>query len=301
MSFDWNLSSEDDFEDDGDDEESRKESLFSFEKDSEDEDTKPAAVRPVASPLSGVASLPAATTYVHSDNDQDSIDWEDADDESMEEEDKKLAATATSASLQPVTIDLHSNEQEEASTSPKKKKNQRKGRKRYRFKSLPPSMQSFLLNLRQSHLLSLMSRAVLISQTCSDVELQHVAHSLIPMQFHETNNMDGDIPTMDQLQSFLSWYFDFVNRVEDRRRAAIQANLRAGAPSIRQGRKRNKRTPPTSNPQGHGTTSSVTLRHICSYLSQVHDEDPQVMLDDSCCVPCITDQEKAQLLVAMAR
>jgi hypothetical protein len=184
MSFHWNLSS-----DEEDETEEWKSKLIVADKSGAARAPNPTLATPTlrqeaAKNDSSVARMPTNNQNVQGfdfseDDDEEEVDWEDADDDDaeVEEEDSKMPAKET-PTPRPVTIDMN---QKTAATSPSKTKKKKRGRRSYRFHSLPPHLQSLLIHIQQSHLLALASRAMQISRCCSDVELLHVVHSLVPV------------------------------------------------------------------------------------------------------------------------
>ena len=135
------------------------------------------------------------------DGDEESVNWEDADDDGMdinnhiktaadndeddddEDENKKPASGRTiqikkARPLQSVTIDLDS--KPSANDTETKKKKQVKTRHKYRFDSLPNNTRFLLDNLHRAHWLTLTSHVVFNSSQCSNELVLPVAFSLIP-------------------------------------------------------------------------------------------------------------------------
>jgi hypothetical protein len=222
--------------------------------------------------------------FSEEEEEDEEIEWEDADDVA-EDLDTKPAAKP---SLLPVTIDL--NRPPECHETKKRKRAVR--RRLYRFHSLPSNLQSLLLHIHQCHLLTLTSRAVQLSRCCSDWELMHVAHSLIPL-----DENSSETPTEAEVREFASWYFNLVNRTKERRRRAYAANLAAGAPVTKRGRERHKKMKRALNyPYNLGVTLPDRLLQVSSYLSSTNDEHPPLSEDID-----LSGQDKTQLLVAMIR
>jgi hypothetical protein len=240
-----------------------------------------------------------------SDEDDDGIDWEDADEddgaphEMTESADSKLAANAASVPLKPVTVDWTKN----SNQNKKKKAKKLKARRSYRFEHLPPDMQVFLANLEKTHLLSLTSHALHVSQFCSRDEVLHVVHSLIPETWLADDSSCAVAPTITELRDFCNWFFDLVNHTEQRRRQTQWANRRAGAPA-RRGKKRKGSNNTNTNTNAATQLMDGSIRYhtlqYCSYLSRTHDEDPQLLGEDSQYTSW-TNPDKVQLLVSMAR
>ena len=292
MSFHWDLSS--------DEEEETEEWRGKLAENPK----RPAAITPLgdAAPWnqsdSNVARMPSnsdAEGFDFSDEEDDEVDWEDADDEGemqdtkMPAQDTKMPATNV-VTPKPVTIDMNKST---ASEPPKKKRKRNVGRKKYRFASLPPHLQSLLVQVRRSHLLTLSSRAIQLSRCCSDVELLHVANSLIPIG-EQNDSSVGEVPSECEVRHFVSWYTEFVNNVSQRRRSIRAANEAAGAPVMR---KPKKREAPPLDKDRMGSVKPDRLLQIASYLSSSNDEHPDLWTEDM----EVSNQEKVQLLVAMAR
>jgi Rad4 beta-hairpin domain 3/Rad4 beta-hairpin domain 1/Rad4 beta-hairpin domain 2 len=170
-----------------------------------------------------------------SDAESDEVDWEDAvnhDNEDDEDLDQKLPAVSpdvsgSSLKLNAVTIDFNKRRRTRKNVEPKIK---RKPRNVLRVESLDPSMQQFLWNLHNAHLLAMTSHAVFLSQVCSDTEVLAVAFSLIPESFHiqtptsgrprkdKINSSPPLGPSLPQMQQLVEWYFDFVRGTLPRKR-----------------------------------------------------------------------------------
>lgn len=292
MSFHWNLSSEDEFGDDGESEVQvgeRSPSDFPEYSSSEDAADKSNAKDALATAeFAAVAARSTAPGHDYSDDDD--VDWEDADDE----QDVRHGQVGA------LTIDMDSKPSEVENVGSKKRIRMRKV---FKFKSLDPWMRYLLMNLHRADLLSLLSRSVLMSRCCSDHLLLHVALSLIPPKISErieSTNYELNLPTLNQVRDFCTWYFDFVHQVEQRRRQQQAANLAAGAPRI----KRQKGASffskkPEQMLYGDGTTSAEHLLDVCNYLSPTNDENPQLTPDES--EVCMTRQDMVQLMISIAR
>jgi hypothetical protein len=283
MSFHWNLSSDEEDE------------AWEWQgKLDTPDNTKPPPLREITpgaeddvDGYSGVARKPQATMdefYLSEEEGEEEIEWEDADDVA-DDLDTKPAAKP---SLVPVTIDMNRPRERQET----KKRNRVVRRQVYRFHSLPSDLQSLLLHIQQCHLLTLTSRAVQLSRCCSDWELLHVAHSLIPL-----DENSSETPTEAEVREFATWYFNLVNRTTERRRRAYAANVSAGAPVTKRRRERQKKTKGTStNLITFGVTLSDRLLQASSYLSSTNDEHPQLSEEIE-----LSNQDKTQLLVAMIR
>ena len=139
-------------------------------------------------------------------------------------------------------------------------------------------------------------------------------------------------PTYSDLLHFCTWYFDLVNKREERRRETLRANHAAGAPANnRRPRRRNhqrqmaslrsngKKKPPAalvasdheemakvdSKMTSTFTEGTITdrTRQFCTYLSSSFDEEPQLLQEEieNCALYDWNDLDKVMLLVSMAR
>jgi xeroderma pigmentosum group C-complementing protein len=303
MSFYWNLSSEDELEGEDEDELDQHERGDQFQAVQSPalgcSPPKETVVSPVAVTVATVA--PCVDDDVFSDDEDDEVDWEDADDEeeAFEEEDSKPAA----APLRPITINIGKKKLDDRFSKNKKKTKRTRTRKIYRNKSLSPGVGQLLRNLHKAHALALSTRAVMISECCSNEDLLHLSHSLVSLEISSS----AKVPSLDQVKKLCTWYFNFVNRVDQRRRARLRSNAAAGA-TTRRKRDRKRTTahgksgqyytpPPKVN--GHGTVTPLLLMQLCSYLSSLNDENPQ--LDTETGNYRITSLDKVQLLIVMAR
>jgi xeroderma pigmentosum group C-complementing protein len=296
MSFHWNLSSEDELEGDENDEIDRqRDSISKFSELTSIHSHELASI-------SSVHEQPLIATNIKTYNSReedldDDIDWEDASEESEDDvDDGDLKPAARE--LRPVVIDLveesnakHHSQKKEVDKARRKTKT----RKVYRNSTLPATLANFLLDLHKSHLLMLISRSVFLSTACSDDVVMHLSHSMIPLEYETTALM----PSMNQVHLFCKWYFDFINRANQRRAARIQSNLAAGAP--RQQRKRRKihdNTPPSLS--YHLTDPVYSLTQLCLFLSSVNAENPQLEKEEEDNVG-MTDRKKALLMVSLTR
>lgn len=267
------------------------------------------------------------------ENDSDGVEWEEGEDDVVMTTNSN--GNATPASLQPVTIDLDTKP-----SSIKKAQNPRKRKRKrvYPFRSLPNNLKTLLLNIHRTHMLTLASRAMMLSRCCSDMALIHTAHSLIPPPQLQQQWTEDTVPNENQVRNLCTWYFDHVNNVAERRQRMEAWNVRAGAPRQREANQGRKRTRGLGNfgkvspnvaavsifkatnlfpvvtvftvltedslcltyaqTQGEGGTTPEHLLQICSYLSTTHDENPQLQESDSI---VLTQSDKAQILVAIAR
>jgi hypothetical protein len=301
MSFDWNLSSD---EEDGFDDWANVDLQASLKPTTTTHASKPQHDDTDDSESDNEKEKGIATVaFFEGDEEEegDEIDWEDADedDDAPHEEttasaDSKLAANAVPVPLKPVTVDWT----KDVNQNKKKKAIKKlKARRSYRFDHLPPDMQVFLANLEKTHLLSLTSHAVHVSQFCSRDEVLHVAHSLIPEPWLADDSTCA-APTITELRDFCNWFFDLVNHTEQRRRETQWANRRAGAP--RRGKKRKGSNTNATTTQWKDDSIRYRTLEYCSYLSRTHDENPQLLGENSQNTSW-TNLDKVQLLVSMAR
>jgi hypothetical protein len=251
MSFHWNLSSEDEFDDDEAQDQQETTSADFPEYSFQSEPTNASRSWPEDA-ATEVASLPIDRNQSDPFEDDDEVDWEDADHDHDDSQDVQ-------AESKTLTIDMAAKPPEGLSNLNKRKRI----RQVYKHSSLPLGMQRFVTNLHRANLLSLLSRSVLISRSCSDHLLLHVALSLVPSQLMakiQTNDISQNVPTMTHLREFCNWFFDFIHNFEHRRRRQHAANVAAGAPRA----KRQKGNPKSSIIKyGHGTTSSNDLLDVC--------------------------------------
>jgi Rad4 beta-hairpin domain 1/Rad4 beta-hairpin domain 2/Rad4 transglutaminase-like domain len=286
MSFHWNLSSEDELE--GDEEEKDDSSIPASPTTRQNDFTQPHTKITDA-----VAAIVTKSAEAFSDDDD--IDWEDADnDDDHEEENSKLSDRP----LRPVTITI----EQDKERSQIGRKGRKRNRKVYRNATLSSDLRDLLNDIHKTHLLALTSRAVLLSKTCSNSNVFHLVQSLMPLQFES----DTNLPSLKQVKNICLWYFDFVNRVEQRRRIKIESNAAAGA-SMR-GRRWSKgcgskslqssHAAPPITTLGHGDITPLTMMQLCAYLSSINDENPQLTID---AIPITTNIDKVQLLVALFR
>jgi len=266
MSFHWNLSSEDELEGENSDSEECEKFHSNFAasvaKTSLDGNIKPT-----------VATVTPAKTILPNNQDEDSddcdVDWEDV----MHESEDGGEITKP-VSLRPVTIHLEENKETDRS-----KKRRKRTRTKFRNSSLAPDLSQFLLNLHKVNLMCLISGALLMSRYCSDDQIQHLSNSLLPLKHNSRNGVDP--PTLDNVKNLCKWYFELVNGLDQRRKAQMQENVLGGAP-LRRRHQLNKQIEPgesiSTQPLGEGEDTSLAfLTSLCSYLSRVYDEDPQLI------------------------
>ena len=335
MSFHWNLSSDEE-EEQGLEELWKKaaqandnESRDLEDNDDEEENDGMFSFLPSASGPS-VAKLPSGgfNDFEDADNEDedDSVNWEDAQEEdNSEEQDGKPAAKnstdiAIKRPLKAVTIDLDKRAEEEKSKDEKKRP--KKARKSYKHASLPQHVRFLLDNLHKTHLLALVSHALFNSSQCSDELLLPVAYSLIPDTIlsnlsHDQEATGFSVPSLSQLRDFCQFFFDLANNAEHRLQQTLQANAAAGAPrmnaSSRRGVKRNRSWGNSESNNKHLSldnqlaqgSPAKRLIEYCSYLAMTQSEDPQLFMEQLN-LPMLMNQvwsttDKVNLLIAMAR
>jgi xeroderma pigmentosum group C-complementing protein len=275
------------------------------------------------------------------EEEEEEIDWEDAhhhhddvvDDDKNEgdtaqqqDDDRKMPATsidtAATASLRPLTINLNENYGDDPSSSGNKNKKRKRPiqRRRFRLESLPPNLQSLLEDLHRSSLLVLTSRAMYLSNLCTQSEVLAIAQSLIPLHWVAEKSAISTIPRLQELDKFMRWFGNRVHGVEERRRQQARRNIALGAPVYRQ---RRSRTQP--QPRKRQKTASIhfdsprllqslvsaviapsssRLAAYCSYLSASRDHDVQIMMDDeqASFTPFLwTETDQTLLFLAMIR
>lgn len=180
MSFDWNLSSDEDL-----DEWTRREG-FLREGDHDD----PQSVAAVA------AAIPAGFAVEIDEDEEESVNWED-----VEDGDQKPSAKAEATdNLKPVMIDM-----DRQGDKPKRR---RKRCNKIPLSMLPSDLQDFLWDLSHSHLLALTSRATFLSNIAADDDVVAVAHSLIPPLWIESISSKSSkaAPRVKDVEEFLKWY-----------------------------------------------------------------------------------------------
>ena len=277
MSFCFGLSSDEEEED-----------LEEWNRREHREETAAAALAAVAMPQGLENDFDKPLPSDSDDDDDESIEWEDAEEEEEdddddanhdqspdeEEEDRKPAAVAT-PTLQPVTVHLGRDDLQDK--EPPRKK--RKVRRKFRHDSLPRHLQQLLRNLHRTHLLTLTSQALRLSELTDDVLA--VALSLGPDEiFSSTVNQYSNgsvttIPSLKELQSFCDWYFDLTHQAHLRRQARIRANRRAGAPVVRRARGRQQATTAAIAPVTDLANIPERLQAYAAYLANSVADDPQ--------------------------
>jgi hypothetical protein len=337
MSFDWNLSSDEEEGFDGwakvdlqevlsEKKSSVKEILkdddddaFSSDDDHDDEDEDR---KPGATTVSFFSSGQDEWGEKEDDEDDgdDEIDWEDATTEQVDQDiphGGKLASDnhPTVATLKPVTVDWN---QTPSDNKNKNKKGKQKTRRKYRFDRLPPEMKQLLTNLERTHLLSLTSHSLYVSKSCSEDELLHMAHSIVPEHLYSfRSSCSGSItsvPSEQTVQQFCVWYFDLVNKTQERLWRTQRANRAAGAPRqpLRMGRCRKRAASRAEawaakqEQELQGTVPPIddAVQRCCGYctfLSNTMDNDLQQLDQITEDRYKWTHDDKVHLLVAMVR
>jgi hypothetical protein len=343
MSFDWNLSSDEEEGFDGwakadiqevlsEKKSSVKETLkdddddaFSSDNDNddedegEDEDRKPgAATVPFFSSGQGEWGEKEDDD---DDDDDDEIDWEDAATEHGDQDvpiGAKLASDnhPTVATLKPVTVDWN---QTPANDKDKNKKGKQKMRGKYRFDRLPPEMKQLLTDLERTHLLSLTSHTLYVSKSCSEDELLHMAHSIVPEHLYSrpssSSGSSTSVPSEATVNQFCAWYFELVNKTQERLWRTQRANRAAGAPRqpLRMGRCRKRAAARAEawaakqEQEWQGTVPPMDDDAVqrccgyCTFLSNTLDDDLQQLEEITEDRYKWTHDDKVHLLVAMAR
>ena len=310
MSFDWNLSSSSEGEDDALDG-TRFQSLL----DAVQHQAPPAAAALRNTDNGGqeecfdqLRTAQDAEDDDDDDDDDDSeVDWEDATEEQVQPTNDPAAKTSLRPHhLQPVTVNL--GEKQDPMTTHKKRKRPKRRKTKYRLESLPHDMQSLLWNLHRTHLLAWTSRAVGLSRQASDPDVLAVAFSLIPDRFSSVASTT-EPPTLAQLHQLAAWYFDWVHHVRERRERQYHANVAAGAPRNRPRRRRRRGKVPKipsatvrqSNNDSEKIPSKSRLLALADYLSATNDDDPQLAAQEEESSFAMTSLEILVLLLAMTR
>ena len=278
------------------------------------------------------------------DEEEDGIDWEDAEDEeddgdvsSAKAADGTAAVAASPAPpskrklkmpTQGVTIDFGSgddgDEKKEGGDEDGRqaaKKRRKKGRKLNKIQGLPTHMVRLVQSIHRSHMLCLSSRAMFISSLCSDEELLHLAHSLLPADLVALAPNVGDpiIPSEDVVRRVLAWFFELVNDAGSRRRRIREGNAAMGAPRQQRGRgggggrgrgrrggtgaKKSYGNRSSSAHEGAGCTDPNRIANLLQYYSPTNDNDPDFVdeVQRDIIGGVATPHEKSQLLVLVTR
>lgn len=323
MSFHWNLS---DGEEEGEDEgdvnwaEWIQKSNGKFDRADDDEERSIGSgvsweVTQAQTRFSSFASAHDIEEQEDDDDDNkhddNSVDWEDANDMDDDNDDKKPAPKTRT-----IQIDLNSQTEQQSSNkmaSTTKKDRRRRRVNQFRVETLPDSTQALVRNLHQAHVLALTSRAAHQSQSCSDSTILAVAHSLIPPEWVAASVANqGSIgstvrqrPDMATLRRFMDWYIDWVHGARDRRELQRRMNTAAGASDNRRNSIRRKRVQAdqllTDSDASAELESSTKYRvlQFASYLSSTNDMDPQLVERGE-----VYDNDKevyVELLIAMVR
>jgi Rad4 beta-hairpin domain 1/Rad4 beta-hairpin domain 3 len=246
MSFDWNLSSDEETEDvwkegkgyasvaadpnSGENGEARAEWLSNEAGNNENE-------------------------FEQDSNDDDSVDWEDAEDGSVDEDEKKREnvsdddrkPAARITPLQPITLTLDSSEE-----APTRKKAARVRRSKWRYEQLPPNLQDTVRNVNQTHLLVLISRAAHASRLSCDAELLSLCLSVIPRvhadasrkNVHKSNEACWYAPAISDVEFMLEWFMLWMPSGRQKSSMSGSKRKRNG-----RGRGRYRRIKPDSSPE----------------------------------------------------
>ena len=275
MSFDWNLSSDD------------EEFQEKWEKEREDFLTSNdhAAVHNNEDGTKTSTAVFNGQSEIWDDeeffSEEENIDWEDG-------EDRKPAAVPFPE--KEITIDLRNNNSED-DRKPHAKKRKRVSRSKIRLESIDKESQLLLIHLNRAHLLSLIGHCQHISCSCIDETLQAAALSILPnnLLFNLRPSPHKCIVYSDA-KEICSWYFDRIHSVERKRNAARRRNARAGAPQVKlSGRLQDIKATPT-----HSLSSTLAFAR---YLSPVLDSDPQLYSGPT----AFHDLDKLCLLIAIIR
>ncbi|KAL7538029.1 hypothetical protein ACHAXR_008231 [Thalassiosira sp. AJA248-18] len=287
------------------------------------------------------------------------IDWEDADDQDDEDEDEDDRTRRTqsdennnlkgddfvsSVPTQGIMINFGKTTAEvdnakEEESKPAKKRKRRATRV---LRNVPYETEQMVLNVRRSQMLCYVVHCMQCSFACGvdDTDerslLSHVALSLIPQKFHQrdkdtkkasmkSKQSFSSLPTNKQLKEFSHWFFEFVNRAGERRRAALRRNVAQGASATRspsprrRGRRQSGSTKKSKMKQGQGAKKHeistntpiaeeypTNLIQTLMHLSPYYDEDPQLFLEEEGidaidAVENISSQDKALLFLVMVR
>lgn len=294
--FDWNLSSdeEDGFDDDctGLQEQSNV-SINNFaakqqtedSKDDEDSDVE----RNNGSTTVAFFSEDEEESAIEEDEEEE-IDWEDGEDD-----DKKPAAEPTKlmTQLKPVTVEWKGPNAKESIKTSKRK---RVARKSYRFDRLPLDLQHFLTTLEKSHLLCYTAHALIASTYCSNQDVLHVSHSLIPLAWTEDYKSkergNKNAPSVQDLSHFCNFFFNLIRRrpIPPSRYARRRTNG-----------KKKKAASATVNGSNnvfeHLSTISYRTLEYCSHLSK----QMQNQYDSNGSDTTFNSYDDVHLLIAMAR
>ena len=305
--------------------------------------------------------------------DWDNVDWEDAEDDEGEDEyddGDGDGGTHDSSALQNFptqgvminfgktigktnTPDEGLDEREKSSTaasaddvdgnkqSPTKKRKRKITRV---LRNVPFETQHMVLSVRRSGMLCSVVQAIQCSFVCGGISsnideddgvlLSHLAYSMIPEDFHQELDATISIPAKQQLHDFSMWYFQFVNKAGERRRAALQRNVAQGASaaiSTRSSRQRGRMQSvgnmtksakkqrlndnvseidsASSHTQTNEEMTSTNLLRKLMYLSPQYDEDPQLFseegdgegIDAIAAVERISPHEKVLLFLTMVK
>jgi len=361
MSFHLNLSSSED-EDAFDEDDQRESSAVSGglaaasifgggrSGDEETEEPRLSTAEASSSPPLGSSSIGAGTFAWgdESDDDDEGVDWEDVDavddnefghgttnQDASPDDRGVLVGSKRKMPTRDITIDFGGDEkkqEEEDENKEGKQKTKRRKRRLNKIQNLPPQLANLVLNIHRSHMLALSGRAIYVSNCCSNDELMHLAHSLIPAEimdscFSCTQTNEPIVPSEVQVRQVLAWFFDLVHDVSQRRRRIRDNNAALGAPQQQQPRQRvatrgrrgrgdsrggnrgrwgatrNTQNDETYINEGVGSTDERRLMALLQYLSPTNDEDPA--FDDeeqrNTIGGAATSHEKTEILILVLR
>ena len=270
----------------------------------------------ISPPAGALPTTPGEDPVAFKSDDEDDIGWEDGDASDIDEEDgaDRLMAAPDEGHLL-INVGKRkagiSNVPGDENDAPKEDDNEKDPqppakKKRRVNKVLRMSKQNrrMLLDVRRSLMLASVAHATQSSPSDEAQSLMfHVALSIIPEQYHPHEDETGVIiPTKQNLQSFLRWFFQLVNRAGRRRRdgpvGGVSSSRRRSRSS--KGRKVNSAlvTPDTEDGALHtqsrqnpSASTTECLLRLLTCLSPTSEIDS----------PEATSREKVLLLLAMTR
>lgn len=259
--------------------------------------------------FSGVPLFSASNEYdsIKDGDDEDSVDWEDAGDGLNETPELHTDMTTVAAlstnhlNLKPVTVDWTKKTDSPVNKKKRKKEAKRVARKRYRFEQLAPHMQQLLVPLEKSHLLSLTSHAIYASQQASSDLTLHLAHSLIPLAWHNSNQ-HSHAPTINELASFCNFYFHLIHPNLHQTAADVVMNRTPRRPTTNR-RRRQQNMPKGEMESGGilpGGKTDTTIRYrteeYCAHLDAT-----LAVGRTNCSAKRFHRHEQVRLFIAMVR
>lgn len=270
MSFDWNLSSDDEKDVGGDLEQWTRQQGFFLQSDFNPDDQDNQEENDEGMPSDSSTYIHIRTkhsTYNVQDDEDDEgeecIDWEDDTDD--------IFMKGIGSKLRPVSIDLNRRNSDEDKGANKRK---RLRKITFRFESLSQRHRTLLRNVQRAYLLALISRAVICSLNFMDEETFALALSLIPQ-----NLVEGPVPpTTRHVNAMLSWYTDWVRNAPHYRRQQIEANRNAGAPRVARYRSRSGHPAEEIAPRLQQEQQPVTSSLWCyaQSIADCYSRDPQL-------------------------